>query len=156
MKGNNQVIEKLNQLLSDELTAINQYMVHAEMCANWRYERLHDKLEKRAIEEMKHAAKLIERVLFLEGRPIVSKLKDIHIGSDIGGQLNNDLKAEADAIISYNEGIHLCVELGDNGTREIFETVLKDEESHIDWIEAQTDQIEHMGIKTYLAEQTHE
>ena len=153
MKGNDRMIEKLNDLLADELTAINQYMVHAEMCDNWRYEKLHKMIEKRAIDEMKHAEKLINRVLFLEGIPIVSNLKKLHIGAEVGAQHQNDWNAEYEAIKSYNDGIKIAVEVGDNGTREILGTIIKDEEDHIDWIEAQIDQIKQMGIQTYLAEQ---
>jgi len=153
MKGNERMIEKLNDLLSDELTAINQYMVHSEMCDNWKYERLHKVTEKRAIDEMKHAEKLIGRILFLEGRPIVSNLKQITIGADVETQHRNDMDNESDAIRSYNEGIRLAVEVGDNGTRELLESILKDEEDHIDWLEAQLDQIQQMGVANYLVEQ---
>ncbi|NMC44297.1 MAG: bacterioferritin [candidate division Zixibacteria bacterium] len=153
MKGNDKVIATLNTLLADELTAINEYMVHSEMCDNWGYAQLHQKIEKRAIDEMKHAEKLIARLLFLEGRPIVSKLNDIHIGEDVPAQLNNDLKAEAGAVKMYNDAVRQAAELGDNGTREILEGILKDEEDHIDWIEAQLDQIKQMGIQNYLVEQ---
>jgi bacterioferritin len=153
MKGNEQIIETLNALLADELTAINQYMVHSEMCADWGYERLHEAIEKRAIEEMKHAEVLIGRILFLEGRPIVSELNQISIGSEVGAQLKNDWAAEEAAIKAYNEGIRLATEVGDNGTRELLESILKDEEVHIDWIESQLDQMEHMGSQNYLVEQ---
>ena len=141
MKGNERIIDKLNMLLADELTAINQYMVHSEMCANWGYEKLHKAAEKRAIDEMKHAEKLIGRVLFLEGMPVVSKLNKINIGSNIEAQHKNDWAAEEGAVKAYNEGIRLAVEVGDNGTRELLESILKDEENHIDWLEAQLDQI---------------
>jgi len=153
MKGNDKIIEKLNALLADELTAVNEYMVHSEMCANWGYERLHKAIEKRAIDEMKHAEKHIGRIIFLEGRPIVSNLNKINIGPDVEAQLKNDWAAEEGAIKSYNEGIRLAVEVGDNGTRELLESILKDEEDHIDWIEAQLDQIKQMGIQNYLVEQ---
>ncbi len=153
MKGNERIIEKLNDLLADELTAINQYMVHSEMCANWGYEHLHEAIEKRAIEEMGHAEKLIARILFLEGTPIVNELKDINIGSEVAAQHTNDWTAENGAIKMYNEGIRLAVELADNGTRELLESILTDEEEHIDWIEAQQDQIKQMGIENYLGEQ---
>lgn len=153
MKGNPKVIEKLNDLLADELTAINQYMVHSEMCDNWRYERLHKAIEKRAIDEMKHAEKLIARILFLEGLPIVSKLKDIHIGSEVEGQHNNDLQSEYGAVASYNDGIRLAGECADNGTKELLEHILLDEEEHVDWLEAQLDQIKQMGSQNYLVEQ---
>jgi bacterioferritin len=153
MKGNEKMIEKLNDLLADELTAINQYMVHAEMCDNWQYERLHKADEKRAIDEMKHAEKLIARILFLEGTPIVSKLKDIHIGPDVEAQHKNDLESEYGAVKSYNDGIHIATEVSDAGTRELLEHILKDEEDHVDWLEAQLDQIKQMGTQNYLVEQ---
>lgn len=153
MKGNPQIIEKLNALLADELTAINQYMVHSEMCADWGYERLHEAIEKRAIEEMGHAEKLIGRILFLEGMPIVSELNKIMIGPKVDVQLQNDAKAETEAVQVYNQGIRLAVEVGDNGTRELLESILGDEENHLDWLEAQLEQIEQMGIQNYLVEQ---
>jgi len=156
MKGNQKVLKTLNALLADELTAINQYMVHSEMCNNWRYERLHKATEKRAIEEMKHAEQLIARMLFLEGAPTVSKLNDIRIGPDVEAQFGIDHEAEVGAIAAYNAGIKQAVELGDNGTRELLESILKDEEAHIDWIEAQQDQVRQMGIQTYLTEQVGE
>jgi bacterioferritin len=153
MKGNNQIIDRLNMMLADELTAINQYIVHSEMCANWGYSRLHDWIEKRAITEMKHAESLIERILFLEGIPIVSKLNKIEIGPKIKEQFENDKKAEEGAVKGYNESVRLAAELGDNGSRELFESILKDEELHLDELEAQLDQIGQMGIENYLAEQ---
>lgn len=153
MKGNEQIIAELNALLADELTAINQYMVHSEMCANWGYERLHQAIEKRAIEEMKHAEALIGRVIFLEGKPIVTNLNPISIGPDVESQHKNDLAAEEAAVKAYNAGIRLATEVGDNGTRELLESILKDEEVHVDWLEAQLDQIEQMGIQNYLVEQ---
>ena len=153
MKGNARIIERLNALLADELTAINQYMVQSEMCSNWGYERLHKAIEKRAIQEMKHAEKLIGRIIFLEGSPTVSKLNKIEIGANVEAHHKNDWKAEDGAIRAYNEGVRLAVEVGDNGTRELLESILKDEEEHIDWIEAQLDQIKQMGIQNYLVEQ---
>jgi bacterioferritin len=153
MRGNEKVLVTLNELLADELTAVNQYMVHSEMCDNWRYERLHHVVEHRAIEEMKHAEKLIGRLLFLEGRPVVSKLNEIAIGSEVEPQLKNDLRAEEGAVQAYNMGIRVCVENNDNGTRELLEEILKDEERHVDWIEAQLDQIKQMGVQNYLVEQ---
>jgi bacterioferritin len=153
MKGNEKIIERLNALLADELTAISQYMVHSEMCANWGYERLHKAVEKRAIDEMKHAEKLIGRVIFLEGKPIVSDLNKINIGPEVEAQIKNDWAAEDGAVKAYNDGIRLAAEVGDNGTRELLESILKDEEAHIDWLEAQLDQIKQMGIQNYLVEQ---
>jgi bacterioferritin len=128
-------------------------MVHSEMCDNWGYQRLHKADEKRAIDEMKHAEKLISRILFLDGIPIVSKLNKVNIGAVVDLQHKNDLTAESDAIASYNDGVKLAVELGDNGTREVLESILREEEDHIDWIEAQLDQISQMGIQNYLVEQ---
>jgi bacterioferritin len=152
MKGNEKILGKLNFLLADELTAISQYMVQAEMCANWGYKELAEAIEKRAIDEMKHAEKHIERILFLEGMPVVSELNKIHIGEDVEAHHKNDWEAENGAIQGYNDGIRLAVEVGDNGTREMLEGILKDEEDHIDWIEAQLDQIKQMGIQVYLSE----
>jgi bacterioferritin len=156
MKGNEKVLEKLNDLLSDELTAVNQYMVHAEMDDNWSYKRLAESVEKRAIDEMKHAEKLIARILFLEGTPVVSSLKKITIGDAVEKQIGHDWDAEFGAIKSYNEGVKLATEVGDNGTRELMESILKDEEDHIDWLEAQKDQIAQIGIQNYLAQQVKE
>ena len=153
MQGNAKVIETLNALLADELGAINQYMVHSEMCDDWGYGRLHEAIEKRAVDEMRHAEKLIGRILFLNGKPIVSELSPITIGADVEAQHRNDLAAELGAVTAYNEGIRLAVEVGDNGTRELLEETLADEEDHIDWLEAQLDQIEQMGIQNYLVEQ---
>jgi bacterioferritin len=154
MKGNAKLIETLNALLADELTAISQYMVHSEMSANWGYEKLHKHFEKRAIDEMKHAEKLISRILFLEGMPIVSKLNQISIGSDVEKQHKNDWEAESGAIKNYNASIKVATDLGDNGTRDLLTSILKDEEEHIDRIEVQLDQIKQMGIQNYLTEQT--
>jgi len=150
MKGNSNLIETLNNLLAEELTAINQYMVHSEMCDNWGYEKLHAAIEKIAIDEMKHAEKLIGRILFLEGTPTVSKLNQMHIGKNVQEIVTADLTGEVDAIKSYNTGIRLAVEVGDNGTRDLLTAILKDEEGHLDWEEAQRDQIEQMGLANYL------
>jgi bacterioferritin len=154
MQGNSKVIEQLNARLADELTAINQYMVHAEMCDNWGYEHLHGEIQKRAIVEMRHAEKLITRILFLEGKPVVSVLNKINIGPDVETMHTNDWKAEETAIKGYNGSIQVATEVGDNGTREILESILREEEGHIDWIEAQQSQIGQMGIQNYLVEQT--
>ncbi len=153
MKGNDRIIATLNDLLADELTAINQYMVQSEMCDNWGYEKLHKAIEKEAIDEMKHAEKLIARILFLEGSPTVSRLNPINIGTDVPAFLQNNWNAESGAVKAYNAGIKLAAETGDHGTRELLDAILKDEESHIDWIEAQRDQIGQMGIGPYLSEQ---
>ncbi len=153
MKGDTRVIEVLNSLLADELTAVNQYMVHSEMCDNWGYEKLHKAIEKRAIDEMKHAEKLIARILFLEGTPTVSKYNEIHIGSDVPKMYVNDHVAEADAIKNYNSAIILCGEARDYATREILESILKDEDAHIDVIEAVQDEIGQIGIQVFLSTQ---
>lgn len=154
MKGNEQLIQKLDQLLVDELAAINQYVVHSEMCANWGYDRLHESIEKRAIQEMKHAEKLIARILFLEGTPTVSQLGTIHIGPDVPKQLQSDLTAETQAVHDYNAGIHLANEVGDAATRSLLEDILRDEDAHVDWLEEQLDQITQMGAAVYLSTQT--
>ncbi|MFN2302952.1 MAG: bacterioferritin [Anaerolineales bacterium] len=142
MKGQQEIIDKLNALLADELTAINQYFLHAEMCDNWGYDRLHEMIEQRSIQEMKHAERLIGRILFLEGRPIVSDLNKISIGEDVKQQFVND-----------NEAVALTTKLGDNGTKVLVESILTDEEAHIDLIEEQQDQIEQMGYQNYLNNQ---
>jgi len=153
MQGDPKVIETLNALLADELAAINQYMVHSEMCDNWGYERLHGAIEQRAITEMRHAEKLIARILFLNGKPVVSQLSPIKIGADVEAQHNSDLAAELAAVKAYNDGIRLAAEVGDNGTRELLESILADEEEHVDWLEAQLDQIIQISVQNYLVEQ---
>ena len=151
MKGNPKILAELNLLLAEELTAINQYMVHAEMAENWGYEKLHEVTRKRAIDEMKHAEKHIARILFLEGTPTVSKLNDIHIGADVPKQLANDVQGEYDAVKHYNAVIALCAKEGDSTTREMLEDIEKEEEGHIDTLEAFLDQIKQMGIEQFLA-----
>ena len=153
MKGDPKLIKALNALLADELTAINQYMVHSEMCANWGYNKLHKAIEKRAIDEMKHAEKLIGRILFLEGLPIVSDLKKLFIGSDIPKMFASDHQAEAGAIKAYNEAIILAGSVKDYATREILESILKDEDAHIDGIEETQDQIGQMSLQIFLTTQ---
>ncbi|MGC8595715.1 MAG: bacterioferritin [Candidatus Kryptoniota bacterium] len=153
MKGNKEIIDILNLRLSEELGSVNQYFVHAEMCANWGYTKLHDVIRKRAIAEMKHAERIIERIIYLEGQPNVSKLSTITIGKDVETQLQFDYEAEKIAIQGYNDGIKACIDAGDNGTRELFKSNLLDEEEHIDWIEAQMDQIKQMGLSMYLSNQ---
>ncbi len=151
MKGNDKLIEALNSLLSDELTAINQYIVHAEMSANWGYGKLHEHFEKRAIDEMKHAEKLIGRILFLEGIPIVSALRKITIGADVPKQLTSDHSAEKDAIKAYNDAVKLAGDVGDFATRDVLEHILNDEDRHIDDIEALQDQIDQMTLQVFLS-----
>ena len=151
MKGNPKLIDVLNEQLSDELSAINQYIVHAEMCNNWGYGKLHDHFEKRAIDEMKHAGILISRILFLEGQPVVGELKQIHIGSDVTKMFQNDHEHEKKTIAAYNEAIELAGEVRDFATREILEHILGDEDGHIDAIEENQDQIVQMTLGIYLS-----
>jgi bacterioferritin len=153
MKGDPKVIDVLNSLLADELTAVNQYMVHSEMCENWGYGKLHKSIEKRAIDEMKHAEKLIARILFLEGVPIVSKYNQIHIGADVPKMYANDNASETDAIKSYNDAIILCGDCKDYATRDILQDILKDEDAHIDSIEEVQDEITQMGLQVFLSTQ---
>jgi bacterioferritin len=156
MKGNAKLIELLNSLLADELTAINQYMVHAEIAENWGYGKLHGHFRKRSIDEMKHAEKLIARIIFLEGVPVVSEYRKINIGADVSKQLDNDHFAEETAIKSYNDVIKVAGDVGDFATREILESILKDEDRHIDGIEELRDQVSHMGIAIFLSSQVNE
>ncbi|HXX57365.1 MAG TPA: bacterioferritin [Thermodesulfovibrionales bacterium] len=154
MKGNKRLIETLNSLLADELTAISQYMVHSEMCDNWGYAKLHKHFEKRAIDEMKHAETLIGRILFLEGIPIVSNLRKMHIGPDIPKQLDSDHALEEEAIKAYNTAIVLAGEVKDFATRDLLEGILNQEDQHIDAIEELRDQIGHMTLPVFLSTQT--
>jgi bacterioferritin len=156
MKGNAKLIELLNSLLADELTAINQYMVHAEIAENWGYARLHAHFRKRSIDEMKHAERLIARIIFLEGTPVVSDYRKINIGSEVPRQLENDHTAEETAIKSYNDVIKVAGDVGDFATREILESILKDEDRHVDEIEELQDQIKQMGTAIFLSAQVRE
>lgn len=153
MKGSQKLIDTLNALLADELAAINQYIVHAEMCEDWGYGKLHEAYEKRSITEMKHAEKLIGRILFLGGKPIVSNLGKIHIGSDVPKQIEYDHAAEAGAIKAYNDAIALAGEVRDHATRDILIEILNDEDRHIDELEELLDQIEQMTLPMFLATQ---
>lgn len=156
MKGNDELIATLNALLADELTAINQYMVHSEMCADWGYEKLHKHFEKRAIKEMIHAEKLIGRILFLEGVPTVTVLNRIRIGATIGEQLDNDHQAEEEAIQAYNNAIVLAAKVKDYATQSLLQEILKDEDSHIDEIESLQGQIKQMSVQVFLTTQVEE
>lgn len=156
MKGNEKLLTTLNALLADELTAINQYMVHSEMCDDWGYEKLHKHFEKRAIDEMKHAEKLIGRILFLEGTPTVSLLNKIMIGDKVDKQLANDHAAEEGAIKAYNEAIILAGEVKDFATRDFLQQILNDEDAHMDGIEELQSQIEQMSIQVFLTTQVKE
>jgi bacterioferritin len=152
MKGNPDVINQLNHGLRDELTAINQYFVHAEMCHNWGYHRLGGIIRKQSIDEMKHAEALIERILFLDGTPSMEPLP-LNIGQNVREQLERDLGLEQGAVATYNEAIRICREAGDNASRELFEKLLKDEEGHVDWLETQLHMVQEVGYERYLAQQ---
>ena len=153
MKGNDKVIAELNAALSSELMAIMQYMVHAEMLTNWGYQRYGGMIKKQAIDEMKHAEGLIERILYLDGVPNVHIKLDPKIGNDVKAQIENDLAAEMEAVAEYNNAVRVCTEAGDNGSRELFERMTIDEEQHVDFLEAQLDMIKQMGLPNYLAQQ---
>jgi len=153
MKGNKELVNVLNSLLADELTAINQYMVHSEMCENWGYGKLHMAIRKQAMDEMHHAEWLIERILFFEGIPTVSKLNEMKIGKTVSEMINNDNGDELDAVLAYNSAIKLAREAGDQGTVDLLTKILKMEEGHVDWAEIQRSQIQQMGIENYLVSQ---
>jgi bacterioferritin len=152
MKGNDKVIAKLNEALREELTAINQYFVHAEMCHNWGYHRLGNYIKKQSIGEMKHAEELLERILFLDGTPSMQPLP-LKIGADVKAQIQNDLKLEVNATKMYNDAVQLARDNGDNASAELFERLLKDEEEHVDFLEAQVHQIGQLGYERYLGQQ---
>jgi bacterioferritin len=153
MKGDSKIIDLLNDVLTAELTAINQYFVHAEMCDNWGYDRLEGIIRKHSIGEMKHAEELIERILFLEGIPNMQRLGKINIGENVPEILKLDLALEMDAIPRLNKGVETCRDAGDNTTRMLIEEILRDEEEHVDWLEAQLDLITQVGAQNYLAQQ---
>jgi bacterioferritin len=153
MRGDQKIIDVLNQVLKAELTSINQYFLHAEMCENWGYYKLSKKIKMESIEEMKHAEQCIERILYLEGTPNMNELFKINIGKDVPTQLQSDLELEYDAVKRLNDGIRLATEVGDNGTRDMLVQILKNEEEHVDWIEAQIQNIQDVGVQNYLAAQ---
>ena len=152
MQGNDKVIAKLNEALREELTAINQYFVHAEMCHSWGYHRLGNYIKKQSIGEMKHAEELLERILFLEGNPAMAPLA-LKIGQDVRGQIQNDLALEVKAVSMYNESVAVSRDNNDNASRELFERLLRDEEQHVDFLEAQLHQISELGYERYLSQQ---
>lgn len=154
MKGNEKLLTVLNQLLADELTAISQYMVHSEMCDNWGYGKLHKAIEAQAMDEMHHAEWLIQRIIFLEGTPIVSKLNPMKIGASVLEMISNDQEAELGAVRAYNAAIALAHEVNDQASVDLLIRILKMEEGHEDWAEIQRDQIEQMGLQNYLANQS--
>lgn len=151
MKGNAKLLTVLNELLADELTAISQYMVHSEMCDNWGYDKLHKAIEKQAVDEMHHAEWLIQRIIFLEGAPVVSKLNPIQIGQSVPDVIGNDQDAEQAAVRAYNAGIRLAHEVDDQATVDLLTNILRMEEGHVDWAEKQRAQIEQMGLENYLS-----
>ena len=156
MRGHDEVIELLNDVLTGELTAINQYFLHAKMCDNWGYKRLADHVRDESIDEMKHAETLTDRILYLEGIPNLQRLSPLRIGETVPEQLGNDLAVEMAALQRLNEGIALCSRLGDNGTRELLEDILVEEENHVDWLETQLEAIRQIGLENYLAQQLYD
>jgi bacterioferritin len=154
MKGNKELQTVLNSLLADELTVINQYMVQSEMCANWGYSKLHKAIRKQAMDEMFHAEWLIERIIFFEGSPMVSKLNPMKIGKTVSEIISNDEETELKVGSEYNDAIKLALELGDQGTVDLLTKILKMEEDHVDWAEIQRAQIDQMGFENYLTSQT--
>lgn len=155
MRGNDTVIGLLQEVLKAELTAINQYFLHAEMCENWGYRKLAAYTKKESIDEMRHAEACIERLLFLEGHPNMAELFPLRVGGSVQTQLENDLALELEAVPRLNRAIRAAVEAGDNASRELFEKILVDEEHHVDWLEAQLFMIQEMGYENYLAQQMH-
>lgn len=152
MQGNPRVIELLNEVLTAELTGINQYFLHARMCANWGYDDLAEKLRHESIDEMHHASTLVDRILYLEGHPNLQRLGTLTIGETVPEQFSLDLEVEKAAIARLNEGIALCIEVGDHGTRELLDDILTSEESHADWLETQIGLVASLGESAYLAE----
>ena len=155
MKGNSAVLEHLNYALRDELTAINQYFLHAELAENWGYEKYSKYIKKQSIDEMKHAELLMERILFLDGTPSMEPMS-LTIGKSVKEMIESDVNLEHEAVASYNESIKVCVDNGDNGSRDLFMKLLRDEEGHVDWLEAQVHQIHEIGYERYLITQTEE
>ena len=153
MKGDKKLLAVLNQLLADELTAINQYMLHSEMCENWGFAKLHQAIEKQAMDEMHHAEWLIQRILFLDGLPVVSKLNPMQIGKSAPEMIRIDHHDELSAVRAYNDGIKVAREVKDQATVDLLTKILKMEEDHVDWAEMQETQIEQMGVENYMAKQ---
>lgn len=156
MQGNPIVIAELNAALKEELTAISQYFIHSEMCESWKYDKLGDHIRKLSIEEMKHAEALIERILFLDGSPSLTEPLTLSVGQNVREQLAGDLKLELAAVAMYNNAIKAASEAGDNASRLLFEDLLKAEEGHADWLEAQLHQIQELGYERYLSQQIRE
>ncbi|MBI3668370.1 MAG: bacterioferritin [Acidobacteria bacterium] len=153
MKGKSEVLAALSEMLKEELAAINQYILHAEMCENWGYKRLGDFIKKQSVGEMKHAEKIIERILFLEGTPKMDEMGKIRIGKDVPQQLEYDLALEKSAVVAYNEAVETCRKAGDNATADFLKEILKDEEEHVDFLETQLGLIKQLGLQNYLSQQ---
>ena len=156
MKGTEEVLSLLNQLLTNELTAINQYFIHAKMCENWGYERLAHKIREESIDEMKHAERITDRIIYFEGFPNYQRYFPLRIGETVPEQFEADLALETEAIERLNRGIELAVAKSDNGTRELLADILVGEEEHVDWIETQLEAIRQIGLENYLAQQLHD
>jgi bacterioferritin len=156
MKGSDEVIQVLQDVLCAELTAVNQYFIHSRMCENWRYMRLAELIKKESIEEMKHAQKVIDRILYFEGAPNMQKYMKVNVGHGVAEQLQLDLELEYQAVARLNKGVEVARAQSDNGTRALLEEILKDEEEHIDWLEAQLYQVKEMGLENYLTQQIEE
>jgi bacterioferritin len=155
MRGDDEILGMLNEVLTGELTAINQYFVHAKMCDNWGYRRLGEKVREESIEEMKHAEELVERILYLEGVPNLQRLGTLRVGETVQEQFESDLGVEREALSRLGDGIALCLAKGDHGSRDLLESILGDEEEHVDWLETQLETIRQIGIEHYLAQQLH-
>ena len=155
MQGDVAVLELLNDVLTAELTAVNQYFVHSKLCHHWGYERLADKIRSESIDEMKHVESLTDRILYLDGVPNFQRLYSVRVGETVPEQFELDLQTERESIKRLNDGIATCVRIGDNGTRELLASMLVDEEEHADWLETQLEAISQIGVQNYLTEQLH-
>jgi len=153
MKGDKQIVSLLNDVLTAELTAVNQYFLHARLCQHWGYGRLYERVRKESIEEMKHADELIERILYLEGLPNLQRYGKVSVGQTVPEQFQLDLEVEYDAVKRLNAGIEVCRTAGDNGTRDLLERILQEEEAHVDWLETQQETIKQIGLERYLSQQ---
>jgi bacterioferritin len=153
MKGDKNVVTLLNDVLTAELTAVNQYFLHARLCLHWGYQKLYERVRKESIEEMKHADELIDRILYLEGLPNLQRYGKVNVGQTVPEQFKLDLEVEYEAVKRFNDGIEACRAAGDNGTREILERMLREEEAHVDWLETQQETIKQIGVERYLSEQ---
>jgi len=153
MKGDKNLVTLLNDVLTAELTAVNQYFLHARLCHHWGYAKLYERVRKESIEEMKHADELIDRILYLEGLPNLQRYGKVNVGQTVPEQFKLDLEVEYEAVKRFNDGIESCRAAGDNGTREMLERMLREEEAHVDWLETQQESIKQIGVERYLSEQ---